>query len=176
MSNNPNNPFDDNQPNQGNAQGAPPQKKSNVWLWVLGIIGVLAVGGAVFCCGGGYFAYRAGTGMMADIFKEQLVGNPVIEEHIGTIESMSMNLGATTENAENSPGSIAFDIGGSKGSGTILIQQQQGADGQPGIGSAELILEDGSRHAIDIADSPAVIDDDFKIDLGQPDLEPAGSL
>ena len=176
MSNNPNNPFDDNQPGQGYAQNVTPQKKSNVWLWVLGTIGVLGVVGALVCCGGGYFAYQAGTGMMAEIFKEQLSGNPVIEEHIGTIESMSMNLGATSANAEKSPGSIAFDIGGSKGSGTILIQQQPGADGQPGIGSAELILADGSRHAIDIAESPAVIDDDFKIDLGQPDPEPAESL
>ena len=51
MSNTPNNPFDDNQPDQGYAQGAPPQKKSNVWLWVLGTIGVLghSFGGFTSC-------------------------------------------------------------------------------------------------------------------------------
>ena len=176
MSNNPNNPFDVNQPNQGYAQGGPPQKKSKTWLWVLGILGALGVVGALVCCGGTFFAYKAGTGMMAEAFKAQLSGNPVIEEQIGTIDSMSMNLGATSEYGQSSPGSIAFDISGSKGSGTILIKQQPGADGQPGIGSAELIMPDGSRHAIDVASGPATIDDDFKIDLGQPDAEPANNF
>tara|TARA_R110002049_G_scaffold4601_4_gene31955 strand:+ start:231782 stop:232312 length:531 start_codon:yes stop_codon:yes gene_type:complete len=173
MSNNPNNPFDDNQPNQGYAQGGPPQKKSNTWLWVLGILGALGLVGALVCCGGTFFAYKAGTGMMAEAFKSQLADNPVIEEHIGTIDSMSMSLGKTSEYAESSPGSLAFDISGAKGSGTVLIKQQPGADGQPGIGSAELIMSDGSRHAIEIDGGSAIIDDDFKIDLGEPDAEPA---
>ena len=175
MSNNPNNPFDDNPPNQGYAQGAPPQKSSNTWLWVLGILGALGLVGAVVCCGGSYFAFRAGTGMMADAFKAELADNPVIEEHIGTIDSMSMNLGKTSEYGQSSPGSIAFDISGSKGSGTILIKQETRADGQPGVGSAELILADGTRHAIEVGGGDsAVIDDEFKIDLGDP--EPAGEL
>ena len=169
MSNNPNNPFDVNQPNQGYAQGGPVQKKSNTWLWVLGILGALGVVGALVCCGGSFFAYKAGTGMIAEAFKEQLSGNPVIEEHIGTIDSMNLNLSATGEYGQSSPGSMAFDISGSKGSGTILIKQQPGADGQPGIGSAELVMPDGSRHSIDIVSESATIDDDFKIDLGQPD-------
>lgn len=173
MSNNPNNPFDTNQPNQGYAQSGPPPKKSNTWVWVLGILGALGLLGALVCCGGMFFAYRAGTGMIAEAFKEQLSGNPVIDEHIGTIESMSMNLTATTEYGQSTPGAMAFDISGSKGSGTIVIRQQPGADGQPGIGSAELVMPDGSRHAIEIASEPASIDDDFQIDLGQPDAEPA---
>ena len=36
--------------------GAPPPKKSNAWIWILGIIGVGGLA-LVICCGvGGYFA------------------------------------------------------------------------------------------------------------------------
>ena len=175
MSNNPNNPFDDNQQNQGYSQGAPPQKSSKVWLWVLGTIGVLGVVGALVCCGGGYFAMKAGTGMLAEVFKQQLIGNPTIDEHIGDIESMEMNFGATQQHADESQGAIAFDISGSKGSGTILIKQDPSGDGT-GIATAELIMSDGSRHPVDVEGGGGVLNEDFKIDLGQPDTEPAESF
>jgi len=176
MSNNPHNPFDDHRPHQGYAPSPMEQRKSNVWLWVLGAIGVLTILVALICCGGGYFAYQASTGFMAELFKDQLVGNPVIEEHIGTIDSMSMNLGKTSEYAQGSPGTIAFDISGPKGSGVILIRQESGIGGEPGIGSAELIMADGSRHPVTMEDGNQ-IDDDFQIDLGQPaDAESAENL
>ena len=118
MSNNPNNPFDSNQATPGYADGGAPPKKSNTWLWVLGILGAIGVVGALVCCGGSFFAYKAGTGMMAEAFKAQLVGNPVIEDQIGTIDSMNMNLGKTSEYGQSSPGSIAFDISGRLRGGT----------------------------------------------------------
>ena len=56
--------------------GAPPPRKSNSWIWILGIVGVLGLA-MVVCCGvGGYFAYSAGVDMMAQMIKEEVAGRP----------------------------------------------------------------------------------------------------
>jgi hypothetical protein len=167
MSSDPNNPFqsDPEAPSDASA----PRKGSKVWIWVLATLGVLALLGALVCCGGGYFAFQAGQSMLADAFKEQLQDTEVIRQHIGDIESMSLNLSATGEAAGGTGGTLVFDISGSKGSGQVLVQQAPGGDGT-GIASAELVLSDGTRHQVDLgAPAPEVqLDENFEIDLGQP--------
>ncbi len=164
MSTTPNDPFG-NPPSAG--PGQPHGQASNVWIWVLGILGVLGVGGALVCCGGGYALYRAGTGVVAEVFKQQLSGNPVIEEHIGEIKSLTMNLTKTSQESENSNGGLVFDIEGSKASGAILIRKDNSGGGTD-IESAVLILADGSRHDVPLEHFGDV--EDFEIDLGDVDL------
>ncbi len=167
MSMTPNNPFETTPSNQASGPGQPQKKGSKAWIWIIGIIGVVGLVGAIACCGGGYALFNLGTGMLAEAFKQQLDGNPVIEEQIGQIESLEMNLSKTAQQGQNSNGErIAFDIKGSKASGTILIKQDKSGDGT-GIESAELILADGSRFDVplDSMSTSGV----FEVDLGEVD-------
>ncbi len=160
MSNRPDNPFQTSGP--GTMHGDRQPKKGNVWLWVIGIIGGIMVLGALVCCGGTFFAYRAGTNMLAEQFKNQLSGNPTIVEHVGDIQSMSLNLSETSTQAESSGGALAFDVVGSKSNATLLIKQAPGGDGTS-IGSAELLMPDGTRYPVAV-DS---MDDNLDIDMGE---------
>jgi hypothetical protein len=55
---------------------------------------------------------------------------------------MSLDLIEPRKHAEKSPGSMAFAIKGSKGSGVLLISQAPGGDGTQ-VGTAELVLPSG---------------------------------
>lgn len=175
MSSSPNNPFD----GPGNRTEAPPQRKSNVWLWVLGIVGVLGLLVILGCCGSVFFAYQFGAGMIGEQVKSELRGNPVVQEHIGDIESAEMNLTATAQETQDQPGgeSIVFDLEGSKGSAKVAIQQGPGGE----ITSAVLIMPDGTRHqAVPLEDLELEMDDintgePQPDDLAEPDAEPAAA-
>ena len=100
--------------------GAPRKKGSLMWLWILlGILGGGGVAACACCFGGGYFA----MGFSATIIAKSVEDNPVIEEHIGTIDSANFNFVKTGELGEEAPQGklkpIALDVKGSKGSGTI---------------------------------------------------------
>ncbi len=190
MATGPNNPFQNTQPGQPLNDPQVPKQGSSVWLWILAIIGGIGLITVIVCCGVGYWGYSKGTQMVADELKSQISDHPVIEEHIGEVQSVQMNLGAVVEEAKKQqesgdqgpPPSMVFDIKGSKGSGRILMRNEPG--GQPT--SVDLVLDDGSRHTIDL-DQPLFQPgdagvpepeplEDFDIDLGEPtdSLEPAG--
>ncbi len=169
MSNRPDNPFQQAGPGTMYGDQAPKPRGSNTWLWVLGIIGgIMALGGLV-CCGGAFFAYRAGTGAIAEVYKSQLNGNPVIVEHVGTIEAMSLSLTETSKQAETSGGAMAFNVTGSKSSAVLLVKQAPGGDGT-GIQSAELLMPDGSRHPIPLDQAAEFNIDDIDAGTSQ-DIE-----
>ncbi len=149
-------------------QGDRQPKKSNVWLWVVGIVGGVIVLTALVCCGGSYFAFKTGTGMLAEQFKQQLASNPTVVEHVGDIQSMSLNLGETSKQAETSGGAMAFDVVGSKSNATLLVKQAPGGNGT-GIASAELVMPDGTRHPIAVLDIEAA--DELGIDMGDDDSD-----
>ena len=161
MFNRPDNPFQQGGPGTMYNDQQVKKSGSKVWLWVLGIIGGLTVIGALVCCGGGYFGYQAVTNMIAEAYKSQLQGNPVIVEHVGEIESMKLNLTTTQEQAQSSGGMMAFDIVGSKSSATLLVRQAPGGDGTA-IADAELLMPDGTRHDVPIDD----FGDDFGVEMG----------
>lgn len=172
---NPNDPFAENrsQPTAGPStpDGGPAAKKSGnrLLIWVIGIFGGLLFIGVLGCCGGAYFLLN----FLASEYQRQLADNPVINEHLGEIESMGMNLTKTAEAAENSDGNtFAYDIQGSLASGTILIKQDPSSDGT-GIESAELILSDGSRHQVPMGGNGLEESDfEFEIDSGEIDAGP----
>lgn len=174
MSNRPDNPFQQNAPGTMYGDQQPKTGGSKVWLWVLGSILAVFLLGALVCCGGGYFAYQAGTGMMAEAYTSQLNNNPVIQEHIGDIESMNFDLTATTEQAEASGGAMAFKISGTKGSGILLIHQAPGGDGER-IERAELVLPDGTRHEVPVATETPIPDETVELET-DPTLTPDANV
>lgn len=161
MSNRPDNPFQHGGPGTMHGDQQVRKSGSNIWLWVLGIIGGMTVVGALLCCGGGYYGYQAVTNMIAEAYKSQLQGHPVIVEHVGEIESLTFSLTQTQEHAESSDGMMAFDLVGSKGSATLLVEQESEGDGT-GIETAQLVMPDGNRYDIPLDD----YGDDFGVDMG----------
>jgi hypothetical protein len=125
-----------------------------------------------------------GLSMLADEFKSQLAGNPVIVEHVGDIESFDPDWSATIQEAQNSgekgdEAGFAFDIKGSKGSATVIVQQDKSGDGT-GIQSATLVLPDGTRIPIEVSKGPSAVPDlgvdlDDLIDTGDADTGDAGT-
>ena len=173
MSTPPNDPFETN-PNSRFAGQQPPAAKSNTWKWVIGIIAGVCIVGGLVCCGGVYFMYSMGQGMMADMVKQEIGANPVIQEHIGEIQSANLNLAATTEAGQNEPGTLAFDLVGSKGSGVLEIKQDPNNHGNGlSIQSAELVMPDGTRHEVisDMESFEDQIDTGFEMDTESPALD-----
>lgn len=151
----PDNPFDrpGHAPHQVGGP-SPQQPKSRVWLWVLGTVGVLVVLGAVVCCGGGYFAFQGVKGMLAQAVRDEVRGNPVIDEHLGPIESVEFNTWATAEEQQETPDALVYDVEGSKSSGTLVVHPEPGGDPQS-ISSIVLVLSDGTRHQVKPLDADA---------------------
>ncbi|MFG0263071.1 MAG: hypothetical protein ACF788_11820 [Novipirellula sp. JB048] len=175
MSMSPDNPFEPN-PNSRFATQEGPPPKNDVWKWVLGILAVLGLLGAVVCCGGGYVMYRMGKGMIAEQVKHELGVNPIIQEQIGEIQSADLNFTATAEVGQEKPGVLVFDLVGSEGTAVLEIQQDPTAPGEGlSIRTAELVMPDGTRHEVVIdtraVDSPREADGEIELD-GQLDPDP----
>lgn len=127
----PNNPY-----GASSTMQPPPPKKSNTWLWILlGVGGVLILG----CCGcaglmyfGGQQAMNAGMSVIATQLRPKLAEDPVVQQHIGEIQSLEGDFGASIQesNASGSQGELVFNIKGTKGEGVII--------GKPANGNASL--------------------------------------
>jgi hypothetical protein len=119
-----------NQPGQPNPFAAGPAayqqpKSSNAWLWIL--LGVGGAGLLVCCgCGGfGYYAMNQGFTMMQTALKDQLNTNPVAQQHLGPITSVTFDFGASiTESQERGGDEVfVFHVVGANGSGDVIGNQ-----------------------------------------------------
>lgn len=163
----PNDPFQNSNadPSYGsqNYDQQTPKKSNKGCLIGCGIAGVL---GLLVCCGGGGAAIMFGLSAFGEIAKAELQGNPVIVEHIGEIESVDFSFGGTAGVAEENPGAgntLVFDIKGDKGSGQVVIVQNQNGGGP--IESAKLLLPDGTELPIDLGAGPSEAEEmDFDLD------------
>jgi hypothetical protein len=148
--------FDPNQPPPPNAYAPgplapPPRRGSRVLLWVFGGIGCLGVL-ALLCCGGlGYFGFRAGTGALTQSLKQEVAGNAFVEQEMGEVQTVSMNLMETGPEQKRRGGEgnwMVFDATGTKGDGKFIVQMSQ--QPQPGnmFSTIELRTADGKSATI----------------------------
>jgi hypothetical protein len=121
----------------------PPAKPSGnrTLYWILGIVTVVTFGGALVCCGGGYFVVRFATNQLATEFRKPVQNSPEVAEHIGEIEDMSLSFQAMQ--AAGDQGKLVFEVKGSKGSGQVVVDLQK-ADRDP-ENAFVLVLSDGTR-------------------------------
>ena len=96
---------------------APRRKKSGCGIVAL-VVGLVVGCGvlAALCCGG---LFLFGTRTVAEQVKTDLRGNPVIEEHLGPIDTIELDWIAS----QNAPGEdeFVFDVEGPKGTGRIQV-------------------------------------------------------
>jgi hypothetical protein len=132
------------QPGQNSPSlNAPAPKKSNSMLWIIGIILAVLAGGGCLCCGGMAVMTRVGLSAAGQAVGVAAARDPAVQEHIGTVETCAMNISKTAEHGQRKPEHAAFDIKGSKGSGTLLVKIDNGQNGEVRITSGELILPSG---------------------------------
>lgn len=132
----------------GGMHQQPAPKKGPNWLLIVGIVvGVLGLGGAaagVCCCGGGFAMFSFGMQMSADAVKAEVADNPVIQERIGPIESITMNIEKTGQYGGGAENTIAYDISGPNGSGILVVEQSDDIENMQ-IYSGRLITSDGEE-------------------------------
>ena len=85
---------------------------------------------------------------IASAVTEAVRDDPTIQEHIGDIESLTINMEATSEvQIDEGKRTYAFDIEGSKGSGQLVAKIVEQGNDEVGIESGRLIV-DGQEHPL----------------------------
>ena len=164
MSISPNDSFDNDF--SGGAGGqtaqAPPPKSKKGCLIAVVVVFLLMF---LVCCGGGVAVFYFGSNALGEVVVSQVENDPAIVEHIGEVESCSLDFGATAKAAESAEQAgdqtpIAFEIKGSKGEGTLLLMQEAG--NQEAFNSGTLVLPNDERIPLKSLGKP---DDSVGLDL-----------
>ena len=82
---------------------------------------LIAVGvGVVLVASCGYFGFQWSTGILEDTVQNELADNPVILEHLGELQSVSVDLKGTGD--KRNLGGLVFNLTGAKGSGRLIVK------------------------------------------------------
>ncbi|MCO6459502.1 MAG: hypothetical protein J5I93_29670 [Pirellulaceae bacterium] len=104
----------------------PPRKKKSAAVWILLVLGL--GGGLVLlvCCGGMGFLSWTGMKMAGQQMAAKVQHTEAVQEHIGDIQSSTINFTATTKAQQESGNSqaIVFDLKGTKGNGKLIATAQ----------------------------------------------------
>ncbi len=103
----------------------PEKKKSGSSVLIIVLLVILVGGGIVVCvcCGGMGWLGVQGVNAAADAVKASVEGDPVIQEKLGGVDSVSMNIQATAtyQQENNEQNVVLFDIVGPSGSGKLIL-------------------------------------------------------
>jgi hypothetical protein len=164
MSTQPNDLFNDS---PTDSYPAAPKKSRSGCLIGCGVASVLML---LVCCGGGYWLFQFVSGEMSRELERRLAGNPVMQEHIGELESVRLDFMETSQQSqqaqqEGKRGVLVFTVEGSKGNGQLHVNQDE--SNQPDFSTATLVLPDGTRLPVDAS----VESDDIDLDGLEMDIE-----
>lgn len=123
--------YDDERPVRKSSSG------SSCLPWLVGF-GVFSVICGVLCCGGlAYFGFN----LMATELEVAIRDNPTIHEHLGDVESVSLNFMKSI--ADDDDDTWVYNVKGSKAQGELTVVQTTDDDGDEVFHSAQLRLADG---------------------------------
>lgn len=125
-----------------------PQPRSTgkaMWI-VLGVVLVLTIGGAAVCCGGVTLLGRWGLDMVGEDIAGQLRDDPIIQEEIGEIEEINVDLIASGVHTDQE--TFVYDVDGTKGSGQLTVKSVTTDDGGEQIIGASLRTADGRQRQL----------------------------
>lgn len=118
--------------------------------------GCLLIAGIFFAvvAGCGFFAYRHFTGLLEDEIVKELEGNPVVEEHLGDIQEVDLDMQATGEltqgQDEEDEKLLVFAVTGSKGQGQVRVVLPPKQEKDFRIRAATLVLPSGETFDLGI--------------------------
>lgn len=146
--------------------GQPVKSSGNKALyWILGIVSAVTIGGALVCCGGGYFLVRFATNELATQFRGPVQNSPEVAEHIGDIEDMTLSFQAMQ--AAGDQGKLVFEVKGAKGSGKVVVDMAKAE--RDSDNAFELVLSDGTRLPMTEVDMMPIGIDDIDTELDPMD-------
>lgn len=124
---------------------APRPPKSNRGCMIAGIVAAVLVGGVavvMLCCGGlGYFGLNAA----GEMIKADLNTNPVVQEHVGTVDKASLNITATGAAGQKQPNAQVYDLQGTKANGQATLVIDSSVQ-PPKVLSGTLQLDSGETY------------------------------
>ena len=169
MSTGPNDAFNDDFSGGTGAQTAqaPPPKSKKGCLIAVVVVFLLMF---LVCCGGLLAMFYFGSGALGEAVIAEVGNDPAIVEHIGDVESCSLDLGETAKAAEAAEQAgdqtpLAFEIKGSKGEAVLLLMQD--GRNQNEFSSGTLILPNGERIPLESLGQDAdAVGIDLDIDVG----------
>jgi hypothetical protein len=153
--------------NDPSVRPQPPKSSNRTLFWILGIVSFITVGGAIACCGLGYFGIQMATKELATQFRGQIENSPEVAEHIGDVEDMTLSFQAMQQAGEAAK--LVFEIKGTKGSGQVSVDLSK-AEGKNPEEAFELVLPDGQRIPL-----TGVKDDELDFEISEPDAESESS-
>lgn len=121
----------------------PVRAKSKKSGWTCLLVSLIGLGGGVvlLCCGGGTGLIWFGLNVATTEIENQLRENAVLKEHVGEIESFTMNFIRTGEIDREDH--LVFDVKGSKARGEVEVDLS--GDDSRFVNSAVLRLRDGTE-------------------------------
>jgi hypothetical protein len=92
-------------------------------VWVIAIVGGLGLLSCCCCGGFGYFALDQAGQQVAGALRS----NPIVQEQLGGVDDVSLNLEATGAEGQTGGGQVlVYDVTGPKGTGQVTVQQAPG--------------------------------------------------
>jgi hypothetical protein len=122
----------------GPPQTPPRRSSSGCWIWaIVAGVGLLLL----MCCGGGVLLVGFGLQIVTTEIEDQLSGNPILQEHIGEVQSFEMDWSRSF--ADEDDDTFIYQVRGTQGEGRVTVKHITGDDGNEVILSAELRLPNG---------------------------------
>lgn len=144
---NPPNPYAD----PGSFGQVQQPKKSKAWMWILGIVGAIGILGCGCCGVFGYMGYGAVEKQLSSMLQQQIQNDPVIQEHIGPVESVSWEVFEVDGLQKSHPdihGQMqAFKVKGPKGEG-IVFGAQVGNPTPSSVLESPILKKDGKEYPL----------------------------
>jgi hypothetical protein len=128
----------------------PPPRQSKWWLWLLlGAVGALLL--LAVCCGGvAMWGMSTANSVIGQTLRDEVSDSPVVQEHLGDIESLSVNYTQSGEETQKRGGGnvLVVDTKGSKASGKLIVEQSRNP--QPGsiFSKVDLRMPDGKEYSV----------------------------
>lgn len=149
--------------------GARPAKSTSGLKIVLIVLAVLAVIGLLVCAGIAglvYFGFNKGQELAGAEFQSQLEGNPVLEQEIGELQTVTVSLMETARRQqEGGQPRMVMRVVGTEGEGMVIATLSD--DGRNRIVAATLETEDGRTVELPIEEDNTSLEE-MDIDAGEP--------
>jgi hypothetical protein len=123
----------------------PPPKRRKAGV-IAAVVGGVVLLSCLLCCGGIGGIVTWGMKMVEDDVEASLRDDPVMTEHIGTVQSFDIVWGESID--EDDDDVFVYEVRGTRGSGKATVKSVTQGDGSERIIWARLKLSTGQEHTL----------------------------